>query len=938
MKKVFVILLSLFGFAIFLQAQQVEVLPQDEQVLVGHLDNGLTYYIRHNEMPKQRADFYIVQAVGAILEEDSQNGLAHFLEHMAFNGTEHFPGKGIINYFETVGVSFGGNINAFTSLDETVYHLSNVPTIREGIIDSALLVMHDWSHSLLLQDEEIDSERGVIREEWRTRASAERRMWSKLNPLVYPGSQYAKRDVIGDTAVINNFDYQELRDYYHKWYGPDLQAVIVVGDIDVATIENKIKELWRDVPARENRGERPLYTVDDNKEPIVAIVRDEEAQLTRISLDYKKQQLPQELKQTNISFMQDLYNELICTMFRNRLSDLAQQPDCPFMRPRCAYVEMVKLKDAFSIDIVAKAGKEEEAYKEILLQTEKMHRYGFTQSEYELAKKEILTDYEKEYNERQSVQTEHYVWEYASNFLFKTPITGIEWEYQMIQQILPLLPLDVINELAMSLPTKENVIISLTAPEKEDLKLPSEDELRSLFLSMEELAIEAPENNNIDFTLVKQTPKAGKIKSVKHNKVYGTTEWLLANGVKVIIKPTAFKQDEILLTSFSDGGLSMEPDAANLPSDMYAAHIVNRSGLGDLDFVTLQKALKGKHAGAIASINQYSEQIEGESSVKDFETMLQLVYLYFTAPRRDEDAYRTIISTLETQLKNKATNPKAAFRDTIVLMSSDHSERTVIWSEETLKQLNLQQAYKFFCERFADAADFTFIFTGNINPDDADTQLLIRTWLGSLKTGKCKKQKEQFVDRKTRTPQGKVMNYFQRQMQIHQTSNNIQITAPMKYNLRNDANMETVGRVLDMRYLESVREREGGTYGVGVSGMLRLRPIEYALLYIQFDTDPEKENKLMQIIYEEIQTILKEGPRADDVNKAKENMLKEFEEAKQKNEYWASFIEQYYHHNINIISDYEQVIQSISQESVRQTLQELWDAGNCMEIVMEPAK
>ena len=379
-------------------AQQPQPLPIDSAVRVGKLENGLTYYIRHNEYPKQRAEFHIAQAVGAILEEDHQNGLAHFLEHMAFNGTKHFAGKGIIEYFESIGVNFGGNINAYTSLDETVYRLSEVPTVREGIIDSALLVMHDWACGLLLLEDEIDNERGVIREEWRTGAQANRRMWKAINPLKYPGSQYAKRDVIGDTAVINNFAYDALRDYYKKWYGPDNQAIIVVGDIDVDQIEQKIKALWADVPARENRGERPLYSVNDNEQPIVAIVRDKEAQYTRIELEFKKDQLPKPLRGTNVDYLQTIAIELVCDMLNNRLSELSMKPEATFVGAGSYYGELVKEKDAFVAVYLAKQGQEVAAYKDLLTQLEKMRRYGFTHAELDRVKKETLAAYEKSYN------------------------------------------------------------------------------------------------------------------------------------------------------------------------------------------------------------------------------------------------------------------------------------------------------------------------------------------------------------------------------------------------------------------------------------------------------------------------------------------------------------------------------------------------------------
>ena len=923
--------------ALVMSAQQVEQLPADENVRIGHLDNGLTYYIRHNELPKQRCEFHIAQAVGAILEEDNQNGLAHFLEHMAFNGTEHFPGKGIINYFESIGVNFGGNINAYTSLDETVYRLSEVPTIRTGIIDSALLVMHDWSHSLLLEGDEIDAERGVIREEWRTRASAERRMWSKLNPLMYPGSQYAKRDVIGDTAVINNFSYDALRDYYHKWYGPDLQAIVVVGDIDVDYIEKKIKELWSDVPERANRGERTLYYIEDNKEPIVAVVTDKEAQYTRIRTDYKKNPLPAELKNSAIGYQMSMLNSLVVSMFDERMNELAQKPETPFIGAGAAYTDVVKTKDAFIGIAVAKPGKEADSYNALTEQIEKMRRYGFTQAEFDRAKQNMLTKYEKAYNERNSRRNIQYVQEYIRNYLDAEPIPGIEWEYDFVKQVLPMLPLEVVNQYAMALPTEENVIVSFTAPEQEGVVLPSEEQIRKRLAEVRDIEIEAPKEDAEQLTLIKKAPKAGKIKKTEKNEELGTTELTLSNGVKVIIKPTKFKQDEILMSAYSEGGCSMVDNVEDLPSAVYAAAITDFAGIGDLNSVQLQKVLTGKHVSVSPQINQYSETMSGNSNVKDFETMLMLTYLYFTKPRKDAESFSTLMQMLDTQLKNKATNPKAQFSDSVAMMASDYNPRTVVWNTETLQKVSLDKAFDIYCQRFGNAADFTFTFTGNIDPDDKQTQRLIAQWLGGIKTGKCKQQKEHFRDRGIRAPKGVKKNYFDKQMTIHQTTNRIQFTKEMPYTLANDLNMEVIGRVLDMRYLESIREREGGSYGVGVAGRLSRFPVGTATLLIQFDTDPEKENRLLEIVYEEIDTIIKDGPLAEDLNKAKESMLKDFEEDLEKNGFWHNYIlPEYYRNNIDYLKDYKDAVNAVTAETVKETLGKLRQGGNMFEVVMSP--
>ena len=931
--KRFMLSTLVLALSLVAMAQQPQPLPIDSAVRVGKLDNGLTYYIRHNEYPKQRAEFHIAQAVGATMEEDHQNGLAHFLEHMAFNGTEHFAGKGIIEYFESIGVNFGGNINAYTSLDETVYRLSEVPTIREGIIDSALLVMHDWACGLSLLEEEIDNERGVIREEWRTGAQANRRMWKAINPLKYPGSQYAKRDVIGDTAVINNFTYDALRDYYKKWYGPDNQAIIVVGDIDVDQVEQKIKALWADVPERVNRGERPLYSVDDNVEPIVAIVRDKEAQYTRIEMEFKKDQLPKPLRGTNVSYLQNLALELVCDMFNNRLSELSMKPEATFVGAGSYYGELVKEKDAFVAVYLAKQGQEVAAYKDLLTQLEKMRRYGFTYAELDRVKKETLAAYEKSYNERNTVRNIAHAQEYIRHYLDGSPIPGIAWEYEMIQQILPVLNVDMLNQIAQQLVTDENLIISFQAPEDKSVVLPTEAEAVEYLAAVKNEEIEAPVEEAIRENLVETVPKAGKIKKTAYNETLGTTEWTLSNGVRVVVKPTTFKQDEILFYAFSQGGRSLVA-TEDLPSAALATDVVELGGLADMSATDLQKALTGKRVSLSPSIAAYNETLNGSSTVKDMETLLQLNYLYFTAPRRDEESYQTLISILDSQLANRDKNPKVAWSDSVQMMASNYSDRTLIVNKDLLTKASLDKALEVYQARFANPADFTFFFVGNVDPANAAFQAQVCTWLGGLKTGK---KLEKAADDKVRVAMGIQKNYFTRKMETKTASNRIQYTSyDMPYTLANDLNMEMIGRILYTRYLESIREREGGSYGVGCAGWMNRYPVPYAQLIMQFDTDPEKQEKLMNIIHEEVMTIVENGPLAKDLQKEKESMLKDFEEDLEKNSYWKSVLSIYYKDDINYITDYKAAVEAVTAETVQATLKKLVEAGNVFEVVMLP--
>ena len=926
--------IALLCAAMMVSAQEApEKMPIDPDVRYGQLENGLTYYIRHNEQPKQRCEFHIAQAVGAILEEDHQNGLAHFLEHMAFNGTQHFPGKGIINYFESVGVNFGGNINAYTSIDETVYRLSDVPTYREGIIDSALLVMHDWSCGLLLLPEEIDAERGVIREEWRTGRTARRRIWSRMQEAMYPGTQYAKRDVIGDTAVINNFDYQALRDYYHKWYGPDNQAIIVVGDINVDTIEAKIKALWADVPRRENYGERPIYTVNHNDKPLIAIVTDPEAEGSRITMQYKFDQLPEMFQNTAQEYMIHEVRNLVCSMLNNRFTELSLDPKASFTDAGCYYGEIAKKMDAFVAVYIPKEGRETEAYNDLLFQLEKMHRFGFTNAELERVKSERMNAMEKAYNERNTRKNISHARECIRHFEDGEPMPGTQWEYDFIQAVLPMLSLETVNNVAKAL-IHANPTVAISGPEKEGVNIPAEDVILASLAAQSELAIEAPAEEVFDSELVKKAPRKGSIKSVNRNDDLGVTEWILSNGIKVVFKPTEFKADEILMRAFSKGGMS-QVKTEDLPSAQAATAIVNLSGIGRFNYTQLEKALTGKTVSVTPEISDITEQMRGSSSIKDFETMLQLNYLYFTAPRRDEQAYETFIALMKNQLVNRDKNPKNTFSDSIQMMSTNHSERTILMNTATLEKVSLDKALEIYKARFANPADFTFIFVGNINPNDPKVQEMICQWLGGLKTKKC--SREEIIDHHVTVVPGLQKNYFSRQMETTTASNRIQYTSyEMPYTMANDLNMEMIGRILSTRYLESIREREGGSYGVGTHGYMQILPKPRAGLIMQFDTDPQKQARLMEIIHEEVQTIIKDGPLASDLQKEKESMLKDFQEDLEKNTFWRTTLYMYYMYGVNEVSNYKAAVEAITAETVQATLKKLVDAGNMYEVVMFP--
>ncbi|MDD2436510.1 MAG: insulinase family protein [Massilibacteroides sp.] len=917
-----------------LQAQQAPLLPIDPKVRYGQLENGLTYYIRGNQEPKKRAEFFIAQNVGAILENDDQNGLAHFLEHMAFNGTKNFPGKGIINYLESIGVRFGYEINAYTSLDETVYNLSSVPTMREGVVDSALLVLHDWSNFILLEGDEIDSERGVIMEEWRTGQGPERRMWEKTNALKYAGSQYAKRDVIGDTAVIKNFSHQAIRDFYHKWYRPDLQAIVVVGDIDVDQIENKIKTLFSDIPRMPNAGERPVYELPENDEPIIAMVTDPEARYATIRLEYKKNLLPENVKTSVAGYAFYVANDLISTMINNRFSEITQQADAPFVAGYAYYGNIVKSKDAFILIGVPKESKEQEGLDALVLEAEKIKRFGFTNSEFERAKTDLLKSVEKQYNDRDHQKSSQYVREYVRHFLDKEPIPGIEWEFQTLQMMLPQLKVVMVNQMVQSYITDKNLIISINAPEKESVKLPNNAGILAAFDKAAKAELTAKAEEDLNKPLLKETPDSGTIVKESENKALGVTEWTLSNGVKVILKPTAFKKDEILMSAFSQGGTSKVDNVDDLLSATFADHIVSNNGLGDFSQIDLQKALTGKIVDVNPYISEFEEGFSGSSSVADFETMLQLVYLNFTGVRKDDNSYQAFINMLNTSLANAAKDPRQAFSDSINQTLTAHHPRTISLKLESVSKIDQEKALAIFKDRFAIPADFIFVFVGNVSPENSAFRQAVCTYLGGLPSEHIS---EKYTDHQVRAPKGIVKNYFMQEMEVKKASNLIYYTGSLPYNLQNKVTIKAIENLLFDRYLDSIREKEGGSYGVSVRAALDNTPIEQAILILQFDTDPEKQARLMDIIHQEVDNLSTNGPSIEAVKKIQENMLKKYDENQRENGWWRSTIKAYYEDGIDYVKEYKNAVNALTPALIKDMLKKLVGQKNVIEVVMTPA-
>ena len=916
------------------QQMQFPPLPVDKNVRIGQLDNGLTYYIRHNKLPENRAEFYIAQKVGSILEEPQQRGLAHFLEHMAFNGTKNFPGDdkglGVIPWCETVGIKFGTNLNAYTSIDETVYNISNAPIDRTGVLDSCLLILHDWSNYILLKDDEIDKERGVIREEWRSRNSGMLRVYTDLLPTIYQGDKYADCMPIGSIDVINNFPYKDIRDYYHKWYRPDLQGIVIVGDIDVDTVEAKLKAVFADVQKPVNPAERTYYPVTDNKEPIVAIGTDKEVDDPSIEIYFKQDATPDSEK-NNVGYLASQYmTSMISSMLNARLSELVQSANPPFTRASSYYSDffVAKTKEAFALSASSKADGIETALKTLLQETERARRFGFTESEYARARANYLQSLESAYNEREKTKHGSYVREYVQNFLNGEPIPGIEAEYAMMNQLAPNIPLQAMNMVMQQLVPDSNQVVIIAGPAKEGLKYPTKEEVINLLKGMKDLDLQAYVDKVSDEPLMKEAPKGGKIISEKEGDIYGSTKLVLSNGVTVYVKKTDFKADEIRMKGTSLGGKSIFPDKDAL-NFAVMDNVIAVGGLGNFSQVDLTKVLAGKKVSVNAGLGATTENVFGTCSPKDFETMMQLTYLTFTAPRKDAEAFESFKNRIKAQLERAQANPLSSINDSLQKAMYNNHPRVVMMKPEMVDQIDYDRILEMYNDRFKDASDFTFYFVGNIDLETAKP--LIAEYLGALP---AINRKETFKDTKMSIRKGVYKNEYAKEQQTPTATIVFLYSGKAPYTLKNDILLSFATQVLDMVYTEEVREKEGGTYGVNCFGDLQKYPKEQLLLQIVFQTDPAKKDKLAGIVVDELKKLAAEGPSDVHLQKVKEYMLKKYADNQKENGYWMNNLNDYFYYGMDMTEGYTDIVNSITAKDIQKFVSDLLKQGNEIEVTM----
>ena len=931
--KHFLTIVALF-FACNIYAQQGKI-DNDNTIRKGILPNGMTYYIRHNAQTKGVADFYIAQKVGSILEEKRQRGLAHFLEHMAFNGTKHFPGNtlqpGIVAWCESVGIKFGANLNAYTSVDQTVYNISAAPVTREGVIDSCLLILNDWSHELLLTDKEIDKERGVIEEEWRTRRSgmAMQRLSEQAMPIIYAETKYSDCMPIGNIDIVRTFPYNDLRDYYSKWYRPDLQAIIVVGDINEDKIEEKIKKLFAKIPLPQNPAHRIYYPIGNNEKMILYTATDKEQPTVNFTLYMKRDVTPKQERNTIQNYADDYKTNILRMAINDRLEELSRTKNAPFISAsvRSGNFFLASTKDAFELSGVLKEGKAIEAIQLLVGEVERARANGITIDELKRGKAEMLSYAENDYNDRSNRRNGEFVEQCVQNFLEETPIIEPEKELEIVRKLDKTVTIHDVNALAKTIITNQNQVVTMFGPDKNTFKMPTNSSIENAILKAQKQHYTPYKTQNtLTERLITKLPKPGSIISERTYK-YGYTEFTLSNGLKVYVRPTNFEPDEVNLKLFSLGGKNIYPDS-EMPNLTYLMAGATIGGVGQYNDLTLEKMLAGKTATVTPFIDNDTRGMAGTSNVKDTKTLLELVYLYFTQPRKDPQAFKNLMEQQQEFLTNAHVNPMLAYNDTLHKVAYA-TNRMASMDKEQLKRVNYNRIMHIYKELFANAANFKLILTGNI--DINKLKPLLCQYIATLPSNNTK---ETIGTYEPKLVDGKKTYIFHKKQTTPTAITTIVIKGKMEYNNRNELLMDAIGQLLRIVYTEKVREDKGGTYSVQASGNLQHHPNDEALLRIAFQTDPQKYNDLIPIVYKELEKMATEGPSQQDLDKVKAYELKVYNQVLRMNNYWEYVLYTDLYNGIDVDTDFRYIVENMTCDDIRTTLRNLLNQNNCIEVTM----
>ena len=915
---------------------QMPKLPNSGQVTIGHLDNGLTYYIRHNELPKGRAEFYLATDVGAIQEEyPSQDGLAHFLEHMCFNGTEHFPGKSILNYLRSIGAEFGRNINASTGFEETQYMLNNIPVERESVVDSCLMILADYSHYVLNEPSEIDAERGVIIEERRQRRNASWRSLERSLPYYFgEGTQPALHTVIGTQEHLETFLPESLNAFYDKWYHPGNQAVVVVGDVDVERTKAKIEEIFGAIPAKENPAPIAIVEIEDHAVPRVGIITDPETTSPSVELIWHSPAAPEAINATVYGQVNDLIKDVIAMVMRERFQDITSKPSSPYLSGSFGISSLIYEDiDAVTGDVTLREDNILGGFRDFYTELVRLQRYGITDAEFGRVKADYLSMMETRANKAETRKNPEFVRPILSNFFDKEPILEPADEKQLVEMLFSQLGSAAVSQVVAQIFSDNNLVLIYSGPEKEGIATPNAEDLLKVMADVNASEISAPEGEEVPEAFLDPAKLKGSPVKKAEISIYGSTKWTLKNGVQVYIYPTDLTKDQILFNYYKDGGLSLvsTDDIASFDQNIFSLFL-NNSGVSSFSGTTVAKMLTGKNISVTPYFDQLENGINGNSTVKDLETALQILYLYVTDPRFDPEEWQNGIDQINAILPNLVNQPGYKLQSELYKTLYGGNARKSMLSAETVQRASLQVVEKNWKRLFADAAGAKLVIVGDVNPESVKP--LVEKYIGSLPKGK---KALKWVDPREDIVKGKVENVFEVDMQTPKSTVLQVYSADSDFSYEKDAAMDAISYIMDMRYTESLREEEGGTYGASAMGNLTRRPKQTAVYEVYFDCKPALCDRLRELAIEGFRKLAAEGPTEEELAAAKLNLQKNLPESRQRNNWWLNSIELYLTYGVDRDAAYEDAINNLSADSIKALAQEILSQENFIELVMKPA-
>lgn len=909
-----------------------EPIPFDPAVRTGILPNGMKYYIRKNAKPEHRAELRLVVNAGSILETDNQQGLAHFCEHMCFNGTKNFPKSALVDYLESAGMNFGADLNAYTSFDETVYMLQ-IPTDTPSVFEKGIQILEEWAHNVTFDNKEIDKERGVVVEEWRLGQGAQERMLRKYFPVLFENSMYAQRLPIGKKEIIEGAPYDTLKSFYKDWYRPSLMSVVAVGDFDVDVVEKIIKERFSPLTNPANEKTRTLFPVPDNEQLNVVVCTDKEATGTVIQMMYKQ---PLSSNKTIGDYRQHCVEQMFSTMLNKRYEELMQKSNPPFTYAGSDKSELVRTKEVYASFAVVPEDGIERGLQTLIDENNRVKKFGFTSGEFDRAKKEMLRNLETMIAEKDKTDSKRYTREYVSNFLTGEPSPGIDWESAMWKQALATMKIEEINQLAAQWISDDgrNCVIIVLAPEKEGLVIPSEEKIKQVYKEQQNANLTAYTDVVINKPLLKKKPKAGKVVNEKVISDYGITEWTLSNGAKVVLKPTDFKNDQILFSAYSYGGSSLYSDKDDV-SASYAADVISKSGLGPFDANTLSKYLSDKVVSLNSSIGELSESFSGSASPKDLETLLQMLYLYTTSPKCDSTGFKSLMAQELASIQNRSNNPQSVFFDSVSLIMHNYNVRYRPVTADLLKsELDMNRACEIYKERFSNPGEFTYFFVGSFNPESIKP--LVETYIGGIPSSG---RTETFKDLGIGSPKGQLTKVVTKGGEPRSTVYMV-FSGPFVYDRHNRNEVSALTELINIKLRETLREDMGGVYGVSAFPSLKHYPAEKYQMGIYFSCSPDNRDALIAAALNVIDSVKTFGCDDKNLLKVKELMMKEREKNLKENNFWLNAISSSYQNNENILElkVFNDQVSAFTSDDFKRLAAKYFDKTNYALFVLNPEK